>query len=174
LLWTKGRKKDCRMSSDYKGLKQYPQEKRKATVHNVEWMRKFLATIETHPELFQEVIGPLWDARLEAQEEIESLREERVATHPDDKELHILHALWMRALHRGNFKRCVKASRTTYPLGGSNPPGFKPGQRRRDAMTQKTTTPGSKTSIWEQLEEFARSTSNASSKPSLKKRSPSY
>jgi hypothetical protein len=58
-------------------LRQYAQEKRNATVHNVEWMRKFVATIETQPELFREVIGPLWDARREAQEEVEGLREER-------------------------------------------------------------------------------------------------
>jgi hypothetical protein len=51
------------MSSDHTGLKRYPQDKRNATVHDVEWMRKFLATIETHRELFEEVIGPLWDAR---------------------------------------------------------------------------------------------------------------
>jgi hypothetical protein len=67
------------MSSNYTGLKRYPQDKRNATVHNVEWMRKFLATIETHPDLFEEVIGPLWDARIEAQEEIEGLREECLA-----------------------------------------------------------------------------------------------
>jgi len=57
-------------------LRQYSQEKRTATVYNVEWMRKFVATIETHKELFEEVIGPLWNARLEAQEEVEGLREE--------------------------------------------------------------------------------------------------
>jgi len=67
------------MSREYTGLKQYPQDKRKATVHSTEWMRKFLATIETHPDLFREVIGPLWDARIEAQEEIEGLREECLA-----------------------------------------------------------------------------------------------
>ena len=57
-------------------LRQYSQEKRNATVYNAEWMRKFLATIETHKELFEEVIGPLWNARIEAQEEVEGLREE--------------------------------------------------------------------------------------------------
>ena len=67
------------MSSDDTGLKRYPQDKRKATVLNAEWMRKFLATIETHRELFEEVIGPLWDARIEAEQEIEGLREERMA-----------------------------------------------------------------------------------------------
>jgi hypothetical protein len=67
------------MSTDGRGLKRYPQDKRTATVHNAEWMRKFLATIETHPELFQEVIGPLWDARIEAEEEIAGLREECLA-----------------------------------------------------------------------------------------------
>lgn len=67
------------MSIDSRGLKQYPQDKRNATVHNVEWMRKFLATIETHPDLFEQVIGPLWDARIEAQEEIEGVREECLA-----------------------------------------------------------------------------------------------
>jgi hypothetical protein len=67
------------MSSDHTGLRHYPQDKRNATVLNADWMRKFLATIETHPELFREVIGPLWDARREAQEEIEGLREECVA-----------------------------------------------------------------------------------------------
>lgn len=67
------------MSIDSRGLKQYPQGKRNATMHNVEWMQKFLATMETHPEIFREVIGPLWDARLEAQEEVEGLREECLA-----------------------------------------------------------------------------------------------
>jgi hypothetical protein len=67
------------MAADSRGPKRYPQDKRNATVHSVEWMRKFLATIETHPELFQEVIGPLWDARIEAQEEVEGLREECLA-----------------------------------------------------------------------------------------------
>jgi hypothetical protein len=67
------------MSSDHTGLKRYPQDKRNATVQNADWMRKFLATIETHRDLFKEVIGPLWDARIEAQEEIEGLREECLA-----------------------------------------------------------------------------------------------
>jgi hypothetical protein len=67
------------MSSDDTSLKRYPQDKRKATVLNAEWMRKFLATIETHRELFEDVIGPLWDARIEAEQEIEGLREERMA-----------------------------------------------------------------------------------------------
>ena len=67
------------MSSDLTGLKRYPQDKRNATVQNADWMRKFLATIETHRDLFEEVIGPLWDARIEAQEEIEGLREECLA-----------------------------------------------------------------------------------------------
>ena len=66
------------MSGEYTGLKQYPQDKRKATVLNADWMRKFLATIETHRDLFEQVIGPLWSARIEAQEEIEGLREECV------------------------------------------------------------------------------------------------
>jgi hypothetical protein len=67
------------MSIDSRGLKQYPQDKCKATVHNVDWMRRFVAAMETHPDLFREVIGPLWDARLEAQEEVEGLREECLA-----------------------------------------------------------------------------------------------
>jgi hypothetical protein len=67
------------MSIDSRGLRQYPQAKRQATVHNVEWMRRFVRAMETHPELFREVIGPLWDARLEAQEEAEGLREECLA-----------------------------------------------------------------------------------------------
>ena len=67
------------MSIDSRGLRQYPQTKRNATVNNVEWMRRFVAAMETHPELFREVIGPLWDARLEAQEEVEGLREECLA-----------------------------------------------------------------------------------------------
>jgi hypothetical protein len=67
------------MPTDSRGLKQYPQEKRNTTVHNVEWMRKLAAAVETHPELFREVIGPLWDARLEAQQEVEGLREECLA-----------------------------------------------------------------------------------------------
>jgi hypothetical protein len=58
------------MSIDSRGFKQCPQDKRKATVYNIEWMRRFLATIETHPDLFRDVIGPLWAARLEAEEEI--------------------------------------------------------------------------------------------------------
>ena len=36
------------MSSDHTGLKRYPQDKRNATVQNADWMRKFLATVETH------------------------------------------------------------------------------------------------------------------------------
>jgi hypothetical protein len=67
------------MATDSRGPKRYPQDKRNATVYSVEWMQKFLATIETHPELFQEGIGPLWDARIEAQEEVEGLREECLA-----------------------------------------------------------------------------------------------
>ena len=67
------------MSSDHTGLKRYPQDTRNATVQNADWMRKFLAIIETHRDLFEEVIGPLWDARIEAQEEIEGLREECLA-----------------------------------------------------------------------------------------------
>lgn len=67
------------MSREYQGLKPYPQDKRNATIHTPNWMRKFLATPETHPELFQEVIGPLWDARVEAEEESEGLREEDLA-----------------------------------------------------------------------------------------------
>ena len=67
------------MSNEDTGLKRYPQDKRNATVLNADWMRKFLATIETHRELFEEVIGPLWDARIEAEQEIEGLREERMA-----------------------------------------------------------------------------------------------
>jgi len=59
------------MSGEYTGLKQYPQDKRNATVLDADWMRKFLVTIETHRELFEEVIGPLWSARIEAQEEID-------------------------------------------------------------------------------------------------------
>ncbi|HEV8715626.1 MAG TPA: hypothetical protein VGX03_22715 [Candidatus Binatia bacterium] len=66
------------MRSDGRGLKRYPQDKRTATIHDEEWMRKFLATIETHPELFREVISPLWDARIEAEEKIAGLREECV------------------------------------------------------------------------------------------------
>jgi len=57
-------------------LRQYSQEKRNVTIYNGEWMRKFVATIETHPQLFEDVIGPLWIARMEAQEEMEGLREE--------------------------------------------------------------------------------------------------
>lgn len=67
------------MNIDSRGFKQYPQDKRLATVHNVEWMRRFVATTETHPELFHEVIAPLWDARRVAQEEVEGLREECLA-----------------------------------------------------------------------------------------------
>lgn len=67
------------MSIDSRGLKQYPQDKRLATVHDVAWMRRFVATTETHPEIFHEVIAPLWDARREAQEEVEGLREECLA-----------------------------------------------------------------------------------------------
>jgi hypothetical protein len=54
-------------------------EKRNATIYTVEWLRKLSATVETHPELFREVIGPLWDARLETQEEVDGLREECLA-----------------------------------------------------------------------------------------------
>jgi hypothetical protein len=67
------------MSIDSRGLRQYPQDKRQATVNNVEWMRRFVAAMESHPALFREVIGPLWDARLEAQAEVEGLREECLA-----------------------------------------------------------------------------------------------
>ena len=64
------------METEQWKLRQYSQEKRNATVYNVEWMRKFVATVETHPQLFEEVIGPLWNARMEAQEEVEGLWEE--------------------------------------------------------------------------------------------------
>src|SRR4051812_35460803 len=68
-----------KLMSEHMELKHYPQDKCNATVYDAAWMRKFLATIETHPELFREVIGPLWDARIEAQEEIEGVREECLA-----------------------------------------------------------------------------------------------
>jgi len=45
------------MSSDDTGLKRYPQDKRNATVHDLEWMRKFLATIETHPGRGRSLLG---------------------------------------------------------------------------------------------------------------------
>jgi hypothetical protein len=67
------------MATDSRGLKLYPQEKRNATIFNVAWLRKLSATVETHPELFRDVIGPLWDARLETPEEVDGLREECLA-----------------------------------------------------------------------------------------------
>jgi hypothetical protein len=64
------------MATNSRGRKPYPQDKRTATIYNVEWRGQLTAAVGTPPEVFREVVGPRGDARREAQEKSEGLREE--------------------------------------------------------------------------------------------------
>jgi hypothetical protein len=64
------------MATNSRGLKPYPQDKGTATIYNRKWMGQLPAAVETPPVRFREVVGPHGDARREAQEKSEGLREE--------------------------------------------------------------------------------------------------